>query len=78
MMNEPIPVVAKCRINGILLEVCHGEISDIFRLLWFGPVTEFELPDTKRSDEEFRVWLEFYRPSSSSLGKTLLEITQCS
>lgn len=75
-MNQPLSV-AKCRINGITLEVCYGEIPDIFRLLWFVPITEFELPDTKGSDEDFSNWLGLYRHARPLDEQSLLEKAQC-
>lgn len=75
-MNQSL-LIARCRINGITLEVSYGEIDDIYRRGWFPSITEFELPKTKGSDDDFEVWLDFYRPSSPELGKTLLEISKC-
>lgn len=78
MMNKPmILALAKCRVNGITLEVCQGEIPDVFRLLRFDPITELELPDTKASDVEFKAWIGLYRHSSILFGQALLGESQC-
>lgn len=77
MMNEPIPFVARCKIKGITLEFCYGEISDAFRLFWFGPTTEFELPDKRERDEDFHNWLGGYRRSTPMEAQSLLKRTQC-
>lgn len=76
-MNQPL-VVARCRIKGITLEVCHGDIPDVFRLLWFGQTTELKLPDTKTKDDDFNNWLKLYRNSKHSETQSLLDISQCS
>lgn len=76
-MNHQLPIILKCRINGIKIEICNGEIPDAFRSLHFNPVTEFELPDTKASDEEFQYWLYLYRHSNDRLGNILLKQSQC-
>lgn len=81
------PTIMECHNNGITIEVCHGEIPDILRQYGFsysphlritwGHVREFELPDTKVSDEEFREWLELYRHAAPWLEYPLLEDAQC-
>ena len=76
-MNDLLPTVVRCRINDITVEVCHDEIPDIRRLLRFDPVTEFELPDAKASDEQFQDWLDLYRHSSKWFGMHLLEEAKC-
>lgn len=68
-----MPTVVKCRSNDFILEVCHGEIPDICRLLWFGPITKFELPDTKVSYKEFNDWLKLYRRCYTQAARLLLE-----
>lgn len=60
-MNNQIPITLRSRVNGITVEVCHGEIPEIFRQLWFGPIVEPKLPDTKGTDEEFQEFLWRYR-----------------
>ncbi len=60
-MNNLLPVILRSNINGTTIEVCHGEIPDIFRWLYFDPITEPELPDTKGTDEEFQEFLHHYR-----------------
>ncbi len=76
-MNSPLPTVVRCRVNKITLEICHGNIPDIFRQLRFGSTIEFKLPDTKVTDEEFQKWLEFYRHINPWLAPQLLEKIQC-
>lgn len=81
-MNYQLPIIAKYCINEITVEVCHGEIPDVFRQLRFGPITEFELPDTKVTDKEFRCWLDSYRRANLSginawFEHMLLEESQC-
>ena len=88
-MIDMLPAVVKYNVDGIAVEVCHGEIPDSFRLQNFGPITELELPDAKVSDEEFNDWLSRYRDAinwydfSSSANPTtvfdhhLLEESQC-
>ncbi len=49
------------RMGAIPVDVCHGAIPDIFRTSMFGPTSEFELPDAKESDEQFKHWLDIYR-----------------
>ncbi len=78
-MNDLIPKTLKYRVDGITIEVCHGEIPEIFRQLNYDPVTEFELPDTKNnewqtgiSNEEFEEWLDAYRFASSGFASFLL------
>ena len=56
-----LPTVMRCKINGIIIEECHGPIPDVYRSLWFGPLTEFELPSHQESDTNFNKWLNLYR-----------------
>jgi len=67
-MNDLIPRTLRCRVNETTIEVCHGEIPDIFRQSYYDPVTEFELPDAKETgtDEDFRDWLDSYRRANLS------------
>ena len=60
---DNLPVIAKCHVNGIIMEICYGEIPGIFQALWFDPITPLELPDAKATDEEFYDWLTLYRDS---------------
>lgn len=76
-MNYQLPKTIKCLIDKTTIEVCHGEIPDVCRLLHFDLITEFELPDTKGSDEEFDVWLCLYRHATPILEKDLLGIAKC-
>ncbi len=67
-MNNQFPTITKCiNMDGMKIEVCHGEIPDVCRLLRFGPVTEFELPDAKATDEEFQDWLLLYRKDAMEI-----------
>lgn len=73
-----LPVIIRSRVNGVTIKVCHGKIPDMFRLLRFDPVQEFELPDTKESDEDFNDWLGLYRISTTTwFEHFLLEESQC-
>lgn len=77
-MNSELPIILKCRVNRITIEVCHGgEIPDIFRLLHFDPIKEFELPDTKITDYEFHRWIDRYLHASPCVAKQLLEEAKC-
>ena len=76
-MNNLLPTVARYRINEIILEVCHGEIPDVCRPLWFDPITELELPDAKASDEDFENWLALYRHAKPWFAGVLLEEAKC-
>jgi len=76
-MDDLIPTVVRCRLGDTTVEVRHCEISDVFRQLWFGPVSELELPDAKASDEQFQDWLDLYRHSSKWFGVHLLEEAKC-
>lgn len=71
--------VCAFKMEKLTVEIFLGGIPDIFRKLHFGPVTEFELPDAKVSDEEFQEWLSLYRTSWSNgwFEKELLEEAQC-
>lgn len=71
-MDDLLPKTLRCRINGITLEVCHGEIPQIFQQLWFDPITEFELPKSRAPDKEFIAWLEIYRHAQGNLEQQLL------
>ena len=57
-MNNTIPIITRYRVNRIVVDVCHGEIPDIFRTSRFGPISKFELPDTKCTDQEFAKFIE--------------------
>ena len=76
-MKDQLPTVVRCRVNEITLEICHGEIDDIFRKLWFGPIVHPELPDVKATDEEFENWRNRYALSSDFMADVLLEEAQC-
>lgn len=76
-MNNPLPTIVRSHINSITLEICHGEIPDVCRLLRFDPITEPKLPDTKITDEEFQDWLSLYRRANLFRGQQLLEESQC-
>jgi len=73
-MRTQMPIVVRFwanRMGTIPIDVCHGPIPDIFRTSMFEPATEFELPDTKGSDDQFSKWLDIYRSSTypdESLG----------
>lgn len=77
-MRTQMPIVIRFWANqtrAIPIDVCHGEIPDIFRTSMFEPTSEFELPDAKELDEQwdtgFERWLTVYRSSTridSSLG----------
>lgn len=73
---EP-PIVLKINLSGIEVEVCHGSIPNTFRESFFNPITEFELPDAKRSDEEFEDWIEFYSISDDGWAHIMLEASIC-
>ena len=75
-MNSQLPIVAKCHVNGITLEICQGNIPDIFRQLHFDPITEFELPDDK-SEREFRTWITLYRRAQEWSARNLLSRSLC-
>ena len=79
-MNNPLHTVTQHIENGIILEVCYGKIPEIFRQLHFGPITEFELPDTKATNSEFQDWLIFYSKAKESLWveQRLMEMAKCS
>lgn len=72
-----MPTIVRCRSNNFVLEVCHGEIPDVCRLLWFDPITKLELPDTKVSNEEFNDWLRLYRRCDPQSEQLLLKEAQC-
>ena len=65
------PTIMEYNNNGITIEVCHGEIPDIFRQhgfsvsphlrITFGSIKEFELPDKEGTDGEFQEWLIGYK-----------------
>ena len=71
------PTIVKYRLGDIKLEVCHGEIPDIFRRFWFSPVPDFELPDTKGTDYNFEHWLSMYRKARPNSARILLGWTKC-
>jgi hypothetical protein len=73
---EP-PIVLKTNISGIDLEVCHGEIIDMFRSFWFGPITKFELPDTQGTYYNFDHWLSMYRKARPNSARILLGLIKC-
>jgi hypothetical protein len=72
-----MPTIAKCRVGDIKLEICHGEIPDMFRSFWFGPITEFELPDPQGTDYNFDHWLSMYRKARPNSARILLEWIKC-
>ena len=72
-MNYQLPVIIKYHINGIVVEFCYSNIPDIFQQLWFDPIKELELPDTKRTDKDFKNWLFIYRHTAPSMERILLE-----
>jgi len=76
-MSELLLVTAKCRVNETTIEFCLGSIPDVFRQLWFDPITELELPDEKEADIDFSDWLGLYRPADEKVSKRLLEVSQC-
>ena len=76
-MNNLIPTTLRFRVNETTVEVCHGDIPDIFGQLQYDPIKELELPDTKVSDEEFQDWLSLYRCSGGWFKHRLLKESQC-
>jgi len=60
-MDDLLPTVIKYRLDDTIVEVCHGKIPDVCRLLYFDPVTEFELPDAIGSQDSFELFLDLYR-----------------
>jgi len=76
-MEEPVAIILRTKVSGITLDVCHGEIPDVFRQLWFSEITEPELPDAKVSDNEFNDWLSLYRHSNCWFERQLLEESLC-
>ncbi len=83
-MDDLLPKTLRCSTDGIIIEVCHGEIPEIFRQLRYDPVTEFELPDTKVKNidkqgyfvDEFQEWLSLYRHADKWFEFHLLEESQ--
>lgn len=71
------PIVLKVNLCGVDVEICHGEIPDIFRQVHFDQISDFELPDEKRSDDEFYDWIELYSISTDIWGQKMLEASQC-
>lgn len=71
--------VIKCNFvaNNLTVEICHGDIPDIFRQLWFGPLKEFKLPDTKVTEQTFQRWLDLYRHASPDFEQQLLDVAKC-
>ena len=67
-MDDQLPIIIIGRFNGVLLESCHGPIPDVCRELWFSPLVEPKLPDTKGTDEEFEEWLDNYRKEEVTLN----------
>lgn len=76
-MNNQPPIVIRCLIGGIILDVCHGEIPDIFCTSKFGELIELELPDAKGTNKEFQNWLISYRQANPSFEKQLLKVAKC-
>lgn len=76
-MNSQYPAVIEYYVNGITLEICQGKIPDLFRQAYFGPITKFELPDTKVNNDEFDCWLSLYRNSNAWFEQRLLEESKC-
>ncbi|KKN98997.1 hypothetical protein LCGC14_0142420 [marine sediment metagenome] len=76
-MSKLMPTVIRCRSNDFVLEVCHGEIPDICRLLWFDSPIELGLPDTEMLDEEFGKWVCRYRNASLWVTDHMLRMAQC-
>ncbi len=75
-MTSEIPIITRCRIDDVLIDVCHGNIPDIFRKLWFDPLKEFELPDTKVTEKKFQRWLDLYRHASPDFEQQLLDVAK--
>lgn len=76
-MSKSMPIIIKYRSNDFVFEVCYGEIPDIYMLLWFEYITEFELPDTKESNEVFQDWICRYRKASDWVSNHMLRMSQC-
>lgn len=75
----PTATVVQSKINGITIEVCHGEIPDEFRQLKFGTLKELELPDRKVTDEQFDIWwIDAFREAGPKMSKYLLDNARCS
>ena len=77
MRNDLLPTTLRCHVNVITIEVCHGEIPEIFIALRFDQISELELPDAKGTDGEFEEWLSIYRHASPMAQRRLLEETKC-
>ena len=76
-MNSQLPRTVRCNIDRITVEICHGEIPDVCRLLNFDPITEFELPDAKATDKEFTGWLSLYSHETYFREESLMKETLC-
>lgn len=61
----------------MMVEYYYGMIPDIFRRLWFDPITELRLPDAKATDKSFENWLYLYRGSGGWFERALLRESQC-
>lgn len=70
--------VVKCLFaaDNLTVEICHGNIPDIFRQLRSGPLKEFELPDTKVPERKFHRWLDLYRHASPDFEQQLLDVAK--
>jgi len=74
-----MPTICKLKIDNTNIEVCHGLIPEHFRTDNFGPITDFELPESSGRDDLFNVWIKEYRQSKTTrTNKHWLEIIQCS
>ena len=66
------PNVIRIQSKNLTLEVCHGPIPDVCRLLRFDGLKEPELPDTKGNDEEFEGWIGAYREADPVCAEFLI------
>lgn len=64
------------QMGCIPIDICHGEIPDIFRTSMFGPTSELELPDAKGPEDEFRHFLNVYRIAFPTMANIVLGWSQ--
>lgn len=68
LKREKLVVFSRLDKSGILLEVCRGPILDRFRIYYFGPPKELELPPAQGTDYEFEEHLHCLRMDEGFCG----------
>jgi hypothetical protein len=83
MMKNPRPISLKLPVtlthhsDGLKIESCHGEISDLFRKMYYEDIVGPPLQDKQSLSSDFTGWLNLYREAGTLSEDYLIKEAKC-